>query len=97
MLAGIVLTSRNLTEKANKNIDPILADLTKVAESTKESVKKIDAMAEDISKVTNPRSPLLLKFQNLLHDTERASQQLQELANDLKRNPSTLLRGKKSE
>ncbi len=88
---------RALSEKANKNIDPILADLTEVAESTKQSVKKIDAMAEDLSKVTDPRSPTLLKFQNLLHDTEQASKQLQELANDLKRNPSTLLRGKESQ
>jgi len=33
----------------------------------------------------------------VLHETERASQQLQELANDLKRNPGILLRGKESE
>lgn len=88
---------RALSEKANKNIDPLLTDIREVTASTKQSLKKIEATADELSKVTDPRSPLLLKFQNLLHDTERASQQLQELANDLKRNPGSLLRGKESE
>lgn len=96
-LDAVLKEMRGLSEKANKNIDPLLADLTEVAESTKESMKKIDAMTEELSKVTDPRSPQLLKFQNLLHDTEQASKQLQELTNDLKRNPGSLLRGKESQ
>lgn len=88
---------RELSDKANENIDPILADIREVAENTRESLKKIDATVEDLSKVTDPRSPLLLDFQNLLHNTETASRQLRELTNDLKRNPGSLLRGKNSE
>jgi len=88
---------RELSNKANKNIDPILEDIRAVAESTRESLKKIDATAEELSKVTDPRSPLLLNFQDLIHDTETASRQIRELTNDLKRNPSSLLRGKKNE
>lgn len=88
---------RELSEKANKNLDPVLADIRGAAENTKKSLEKINAAAEELSKVADPRSPLLLEFQNLLHDTEKASRQLQELGNDLKRNPSSLLRGKEPE
>jgi paraquat-inducible protein B len=87
---------RELSGKANQNIDPILENLKEVTETTRESLKKIDATAEKLSKVTDPRSPLLLDFQNMLHDAETASRQLRELTNDLKRNPGSLLRGKES-
>lgn len=56
----------------------------------------MEASAEQLSKVTDPRSPLLLDFQNMLHDAETSTRQLRELTNDLKRNPSSLLRGKDS-
>ena len=88
---------RELSESANQNIDPIFADFKEVTEATRESLKKIDATAEELAKVSDPRSPLLLNFQNLLHETETASRALRELTNDLKRNPNSLIRGKNSE
>lgn len=88
---------RDLSATANQNLDPLLADIREVAEETKASLKKIDNTAEELSKVSDPRSPMLLKFQNLLHETETASRALRELTNDLKRNPNSLLRGKNSE
>lgn len=88
---------RELSASANENIDPLLADFKEVTEATRDSLKKIDATAEELSKVTDPRSPLLLNFQNLLHETETASRALRELTNDLKRNPNSLIRGKNSE
>jgi methyl-accepting chemotaxis protein len=88
---------RSLSEKANKNIDPLLKDIGELAENTRQSLIKINATAEELSKVTDPRSPLLMQFKNLLNDAEQASQQLQEMVNDLKRNPNSLIRGKESE
>jgi paraquat-inducible protein B len=88
---------KELSSKANENMDPLLADIREVAEKTRQSLAKIEAATEDISKVSDPRSPLLLDFQNLLHETETASRALRELSNDLKRNPGSLLRGKESE
>lgn len=88
---------RSLSEKANKDIEPLLKDIGDLAKNTKLSLEKIDATAEELSKVTDPRSPLLMQFKNLLKDAEQASQQLQEMVNDLKRNPNSLIRGKESE
>ncbi|MFK7850831.1 MAG: MlaD family protein [Akkermansiaceae bacterium] len=86
-----------ISEKVNQNIDPLIADVREVTESTRESLKRIDSTAEELSEVSDPRSPLLLNFQNLLHETETASRALRELTNDLKRNPNSLLRGKNTE
>jgi len=96
-LDAALVEIRNLSSKANKNIDPILAEIKTLTESTRESMKKMEASAEQLSKVTDPRSPLLLDFQNMLHDAETSTRQLRELTNDLKRNPSSLLRGKEKE
>jgi paraquat-inducible protein B len=88
---------KGLSAKANENMDPLLADIREVADKTRESLTKIEAATDELSKVTDPRAPLLLDFQNLLHETETASRTLRELTNDLKRNPGSLLRGKDSE
>ena len=88
---------KEVSAKANANMDPLLADIRDVAEKTKASLDKVEAATAELSKVTDPRSPLILDFQNLLHETETASRTLRELTNDLKRNPNSLLRGKESE
>ncbi|QTN31354.1 MCE family protein [Akkermansiaceae bacterium] len=88
---------REISAKGNENMEPLLADIREVAEKTKVSLDQIEKATAELSKVTDPRSPLLLDFQNLLHETEAASRTLRELSNDLKRNPGSLLRGKKSE
>ena len=86
-----------LSAKANDNIDPLLADIRDVTEKTRESLVRIEESADSLSKVTDPRSPMLLEFQNLLHETENASRTLRDLTSDLKRNPGSLLRNKESE
>ena len=88
---------KELSAKANENIDPLLADIRDVTEKTRASLVRIEESAEGLSKVTDPRSPMLLEFQNLLHEAEIASRTLRELTGDLKRNPGTLLRNRKSE
>ena len=87
---------REVSQKTNQNMDPLFKDLEEVAENTKRSLESIEATANELSKVSDPRSPMLLNFQNLLHETETASRALRELTNDLKRNPNSLLRGKES-
>ncbi len=87
---------RELSEKTNRNLDPLFEDIEEVAANTKKSLASIEATANELAKVSDPRSPMLLKFQALLHETETASRALRELTNDLKRNPNSLLRGKES-
>ena len=96
-LDAALIEIRELSAKANQNIDPLLEDVRLLTEDTRESLKKIEATADELSKVSDPRSPMLLNFQNLLHETEISSRALRELTNDLKRNPNSLLRGKDSE
>lgn len=87
---------RELSAKANDNLDPLLADIRDVAEKTRDSLARIESSAEELSKTMDPRSPMLLEFQTLLHDAETASRTLRELTGDLKRNPGSLLRNKES-
>lgn len=89
-----------LAAKANEGVGPLLADLQSAIASTNESLARIEAAAGDIqqaaggiSDLSNPRAPVLMQMQNVLHETKRASQALEELSNDLKRNPGSLLRG----
>ena len=88
---------RELSVKVNKDMDPVMADIKEATRATRESMKSLNAAADEISEVTDPRSPLLLDFRNMLNDVETAARQLQELTDDLKRNPSSLLRGKDSQ
>jgi paraquat-inducible protein B len=85
---------KELTVKANKGIDPLLADLDKVIQQATSALGQFEAASADISKATNPRAPVLLRLQLVLEEAERAARAIKELANDLKRNPSSLLLGK---
>ena len=80
--------------KANAGFDPLLANLNAVIAKTDAGIVKIDEAAKEIRELSNPRSPVLLRLQNVLQETERASRALKELSNDLKRDPDTLIRGK---
>lgn len=85
---------RELIAKANKGINPLLTDVDKVVQQATAAFTQLEAASADISKTTNPRAPVLMRLQLALEEAERASRAIKELANDLKRNPSSLLRGK---
>lgn len=80
--------------KANKEIDPLLSDLKAIMEKTDAGLARIEEATKEISQLSNPRSPVLLRLQNVLQETERASRALKELSNDLKRDPKALISGK---
>jgi paraquat-inducible protein B len=83
-----------LAKKANTGFDPLLADLEAIMAKTDAGLARIDEAAKEISAFSNPRSPVLLRLQNVLQETERASRALKELSNDLKRDPKALISGK---
>lgn len=89
-LAGLDL----LTQKANQRIDPLMEDFAAALRQASFSMAKIDEATSDLAKVTNPRAPTLLRIQNVLEEVERTSRSIKDFANDLKRNPDALLRGK---
>ncbi|OYW77750.1 MAG: hypothetical protein B7Z37_02355 [Verrucomicrobia bacterium 12-59-8] len=83
-----------LSKKADQGIGPLLKGLEKVMQQAAAGLEKIQEASADISNVTNPRAPVLMRLQNVLEEAERASRAIKDLANELKRNPNTLLRGK---
>jgi paraquat-inducible protein B len=83
-----------LATKANAGFDPLLADLNAIIAKTDAGLAKVDEAAKEISNFSNARAPVMMRLQNVLQETERASRALKELSNDLKRDPDSLLRGK---
>ncbi len=83
-----------LAKKANTGFEPLLADLEAIMAKADTGLARIDEAAREISQLSNPRSPVLLRLQNVLQETERASRALKELSNDLKRDPKALISGK---
>jgi paraquat-inducible protein B len=83
-----------LIAKADKGIEPIMADIDKVAIKANTSLSSIETASNDLSKLANPRGPLIIRVQTVLQETERAARAIKELADDLKRNPNAILKGK---
>jgi paraquat-inducible protein B len=85
---------KDVSAKANTRFDPLMDNLNNVIAKMDTGLLKIDAAAKSMADMSNPRSPVLLRLQNVLQETERASRALKELSNDLKRAPNTLISGK---
>jgi paraquat-inducible protein B len=85
---------KRISTKLDGEIDPLLEDIQKVVAESEKSLKTIEEAAREIRELADPRSPSLLELRHLVHETEMTSRALQELSNDLKRNPGSLLRGK---
>ena len=84
----------NLTRKANQGMDDLQQDLSEVIATTEAGLQRIDQAVAEIEQLSNPRSPVLLRLNTVLQETERASRALKELTNDLKRDPKALITGK---
>lgn len=84
----------SLTKTVNIKIDPLMDNLDQVLKQTKSGLEKIDEATATIQQITNPRAPTLVSLQTVLGEVDRASRAITELANDLKRNPDSLVRGK---
>lgn len=90
-----------LSRKADEGVTPLMEEAARVLaashevlEESRESIARLEAAVEGAADISNPRGPVLLRLQQTLHETERASRALQELTNDLKRNPSSILAGR---
>lgn len=93
-LDATLIELKELSTKANAGFDPLLEELTQVTVDTRASLAKIEQAVSKLGVAGDARSPILLDLRSLLQETERTSRTLQELSNDLKRNPNTLLRGR---
>ena len=83
-----------LVTKANNGFTPLLEDFNAVILKTDAGLARMQEAAVEIQDLSNPRAPVLMRLQNVLSETERASRALKELTNDLKRNPNSILTGR---
>ena len=83
-----------LSTKANASIGPLLEDIKGVIARTDAGLLKIQEATSGLADLSSPRAPVMMRLQNVLSETERASRSLKELSVDLKRDPNTLLRGR---
>ena len=83
-----------LSTKANAGIGPLLEDIKGVIARTDTGLAKIQEATSGLADLSSPRAPVMMRLQNVLSETERASRSLKELSVDLKRDPNTLLRGR---
>lgn len=93
-LDAALLSAKDMADKANQGIDPLLKDIEKLMAQATAGLAKVEAAAADVANVSNPRAPVLMRLQNVLEEAERASRAIKELANDLKQNPNALIMGK---
>ncbi len=93
-LNAAILRIDRLAARADEGFDPLLDDFRGVIERADAGLKKLDEATGEIAKFANPRSPVLLRLQAVLQETERASRALQELGNELKRDPNAILSGR---
>lgn len=93
-LDGALTSLDEMSKKANQGIDPLLKDMELIMQKATAALSRVEEASNGISQFTNPRAPVLMRLQNVLEEAERASRAIKELANDLKQNPSALLKGK---
>ncbi len=91
----------DLTARANARIDPlmdeseaVLVASREVLEDSRAALARLEDAVSGVADISNPRGPVLLRLNQTLQETERASRALKELSNDLKRDPKSLLSGK---
>ena len=86
-----------LATRANEGFDPLVEDLNTLVANANASVTRVQQAADELSDMSNPRAPIVMRLQNVLQETERATRALKELSNDLKRSPNAILSGKENE
>jgi len=93
-LDDALIQIKEFSAKANTGIDPLLGDLNAVMAKTEASLQSMEEVTKELSGFSNARGPVMMRLQNVLQETERASRALKELSNDLKRDPKSLISGK---
>jgi len=87
---------RDLARKSNEKFEPLVRNLEKVMTQTSAGLAKISEASTGLSEASNPHAPVLMRLQNAMDEIARAARAITDLANDLKRNPNTILMGKDS-
>ncbi len=74
-----------------------VASLTRTADRASEAMVAARTTLDSINEVLDPESPAFYQFSRSMEDMAAATRAIRRLAEDLERNPSTLLRGRATE
>lgn len=88
---------RSLATSAKEGMEPVFEDLSEAMEAASRSLREFEKAAAALAEVANPRAPVLMRVQGVMQETERAVRVIAELAEDIRRNPNSLLFGREPE
>lgn len=88
---------RKLGDDLGDRADGALASLTRTADHAGEALVTARATLASVNEVLDPESPAFYQFSRSLEDLAAATRAIRRLAEDLERNPSSLLRGRAHE
>lgn len=88
---------RALAGSAREGMEPVMEDLAEAMKSASRSLEEFEQASAALAEMANPRAPVLMRFQNVMEEAERAVRAIAELADDIRRNPNSLLFGREAE
>jgi len=85
---------RNLSDNLNSKVSPLMTSLQGASKRAESTMTSADQTMLALRTTAEPASPLVYRMNKTLDDVSEAAHAIQELADYLKRNPGSLLRGR---
>jgi paraquat-inducible protein B len=86
--------AREVLVSVEKEVTPLTSNLNQTANSARETFAELQRATADLRRVLTSESPVMSDLQRALEETALAARSLRELADELTRNPSALLKGR---
>ena len=89
--------AREVLGTIEKEVGPLGSNLTRTADSATATFAELQRTSAELRRVLASESPLMTELQTALEETALAAKALRQLADELTRNPASVLRGKPQE
>lgn len=89
--------AREVLGTIEKEVGPLGSNLTRTADSATATFSELQRTSAELRRVLASESPVMTELQTALEETALAAKSLRQLADELARNPASVLRGKPQE
>ncbi len=89
--------AREVLGTIEKEVGPLGSNLTRTVDSATTTFAELQRTSAELRRVLASESPLMTELQTALEETALAAKALRQLADELTRNPASVLRGKPQE
>lgn len=89
--------ARKVLGTIEKEVGPLGSNLTRTADSATATFSELQRTSAELRRVLASESPVMTELQTALEETALAAKSLRQLADELARNPASVLRGKPQE